>query len=142
VLQSVVMTEGPRMWLTPTYHALRLHAPHIGATALPVALAHGGSLPDGSSAVSATASRSAAGLAVTLINRHYRQAASVRLVCADTPGEARGQVLSADSPRAANSADAPDTVAPTALAVARDGQDGWRVELPPHALATVLIRNA
>ncbi len=36
VLQSVVMTDGPHIWLTPTYHALRLHAPHIGATALQV----------------------------------------------------------------------------------------------------------
>ena len=36
VLQAVVMTEGPRFWRTPTYHALRLHAPHLGATALPV----------------------------------------------------------------------------------------------------------
>src|SRR5205085_5996373 len=85
VLQAVVMTEGSRMWLTPTYHALRLHAPHIGATALPVEIAHGGSLPDGAPAVSATASRTDAGLAVTLINRHYKQEASVQVVCAEAP---------------------------------------------------------
>ena len=36
VLQSVAMTEGNRMWLTPTYHVLRMHTPHLGATALPV----------------------------------------------------------------------------------------------------------
>ena len=36
VLQAPVMTDGARMWLTPTYHALRMHTPHIGATALPV----------------------------------------------------------------------------------------------------------
>jgi alpha-N-arabinofuranosidase len=140
VLQAVVMTDGPRMWLTPTYHALRLHAPHIGATALPVAIDRGGSLPGGSPAVSATASRSSAGLAVTLVNRHYSAAASVRIVCGDAPGQARGQQLTADSPRAANSVDAPDRVVPSALEVTRDGQDGWRVELPPHALATILIQ--
>ena len=48
VLQAPVMTDGARMWLTPTYHALRMHTPHIGATALPVDIAHGDSLPDGS----------------------------------------------------------------------------------------------
>jgi alpha-N-arabinofuranosidase len=137
VLQAVVMTDGPRMWLTPTYHALRLHAPHIGATALPVYVEHGNSLPDGSSAVSATASRTGAGIAITLTNRHYDQPASVRLVGVDASGQAQGQILAADSPRAVNSADAPDRVAPTALGVTRDGQDGWRVELPPHALATI-----
>jgi alpha-L-arabinofuranosidase len=142
VLQAPVMTDGARMWLTPTYHALRLHTPHIGAAALPVEVAHGGSLPDGSSAVSATASRSSAGLAITLINRHFAQSASVGIVCAGAPGHASAQILAAGSPRAANSAGQPNQVAPAALAVARDGADGWRVELPPHALATVTLRTA
>jgi alpha-L-arabinofuranosidase len=139
VLQSVVMTDGPRIWLTPTYHALRLHAPHIGATALPVAISQGASLPDGSSAVSATASRSDAGLAITLINRHYRQEASVRVECADAPGDATGQLLSADSPSAINSVDRPDAVAPVTLSVSSDGPARWHVDLPPHSLATIVI---
>ncbi|HEY3229559.1 MAG TPA: alpha-L-arabinofuranosidase C-terminal domain-containing protein, partial [Roseiflexaceae bacterium] len=134
VLQAPVMTDGARMCLTPTYHALRLHAPHLGATALPVDVAHGSSLPDGTSAVTATASRTGDGVAITLINRHFDQPASVRLVCAGAPERANGQVLAADSPRDGNSADAPDRVAPAALAVPRDGSDAWRVELPPHAL--------
>ena len=141
VLQSVVMTEGDRIWLTPTYHVLRMHAPHIGATALPVAVAGGASLPNGTSAVSGTASRTDAGLAITLINRHIKEEASVRIVCGDTPGQARGELLAADSPRAQNSADQPNRVAPTPLNVVRDG-DGWRVELPPHSLATVALRAA
>jgi alpha-N-arabinofuranosidase len=137
VLQSVVNTEGPAMWLTPTYHALRLHAPHIGATALPAEVAGGDSLPDGTPAVSATASRGPDGLAVTLVNRHFSAGASVRLV-ADA-ASAAGELLAADSPAAANTAKAPDLVAPTALSVARDG-DGWRVELPAHSMATVVLR--
>jgi alpha-N-arabinofuranosidase len=142
VLQSVLMTDGRRMWLTPTYHALRLHAPHIGATALAAEVERGDSLPGGSNAVSVTASRTADGLAITLINRHFDAPASVRVVCADAPEDATGHVLAADTPRATNSADAPDTVAPARLAVARDGRDGWRVELPPHALATIILRSA
>ena len=142
VLQAPVMTDGARMWLTPTYHALWLHAPHLGATALPVEVAHGSSLPDGTSAVTATASRTGDGVAITLINRHFDQPASVRLICAGAPERANGQVLAADSPRAGNSADAPDRVAPAAMAVPRDGSDAWQVELPPHALATVVIRRS
>ncbi len=140
VLQSVVNTEGPRIYLTPTYHALRLHAPHIGATALPVAVEGGEALPGGGPAVSATASRSAEGVAVTLINRHYSAGASVRIACADAPPVAAGQLLAADSPAAANSADEPERVRPAALSVARDG-DAWRVELPPHSMATVTLRS-
>lgn len=141
VLHAPVMTEGARMWLTPTYHALRLHAPHLGATALPVEVGQGHSLPDGSSAVSATASRGNSGLAITLINRHFSRAADVRIDDA-IAGYADGQLLTASAPRAANSANQPDLVVPAALAVHADGPGRWRVELPPHSLATVLIRRA
>ena len=140
VLHAPVMTDGARMWLTPTYHALRMHTPHIGATALPVEVAQSDSLPDGSSAVSATASRTDDGIAITVINRHFHKPASVRLTCADAPERAAGQLLAADSPRACNSAGAPEQVAPVTLAVQPDGHSSWRIELPPHALATVVIR--
>lgn len=136
VLQSVVNTDGARMWLTPTYHVLRMHAPHIGATALPADVTGDAGLPGGMAAVSATASRDQAGVTVTLINRHYRAGVDVRLNCPDAPASVRGVVLAADSPAAANSAANPDRVAPASLSVARDGET-WRVELPPHSLATL-----
>jgi alpha-N-arabinofuranosidase len=140
VLHAPVMTDGARMWLTPTYHALRLHAPHIGATALPVEIEHGNGLPDGSSAVSATASHTENGLALTLINRHFDQGAGVQVLCADAPEQATGQMLTADSPRASNSAEQPDRVAPVRLPITADGRGAWRVEMPPHTLATMLFR--
>jgi alpha-N-arabinofuranosidase len=139
VLHAPVMTDGPRMWLTPTYHVLRLHAPHLGATALPVEIAQSDSLPDGTSRVTATASQSAAGLAVTVINRHLDQAASVGIRAGEFTGAAQGQLLAADTPGAGNSAEAPDRVAPVPLSVAADGPDALRIELPPHAVATILI---
>ncbi len=142
VLHAPVMTDGARMWLTPTYHALRLHRPHLGATALPVQLEHGAALPDGQPAVSATASRTGEGLAVTLINRHISEEARVLVRCGDAPESAAGQILTSASPRDTNSADEPDRVAPAELAVAPDGPGAWRVELPPHSLATIVLRAA
>jgi alpha-N-arabinofuranosidase len=139
VLQSVVNTQGQQLWLTPTYHALRLHAPHIGATALPVSVEGGEGVPGGGAAVSATASRNGDGVAITLINRHYNAPASVRIAGAGGPGAAAGELLAADGPAAANTAGEPERVKPVALSVARDG-DGWRVELPPHSMATVTLR--
>ena len=138
VLQAPVMTEGARMWLTPTYHALRLHAPHIGATALPVEVLGGDTLPDSTAAVSATASRAGDAVAVTLINRHYQKSAAVRIGGAGGGGDAHAQILAANAPNAANTADAPNNVALAALDITRDG-DGWRVELPPHSMATVVF---
>ncbi|MEN9937349.1 MAG: hypothetical protein RLZZ387_3928 [Chloroflexota bacterium] len=139
VLQAPVMTDGARMWLTPTYHVLQMHAPHIGAAALPVEVGHGASLPDGSAAVSATASRTAAGLAVTVTNRHLSSPARVRISAGDAPGQASGTLLAADSAAAGNSAAQPDRVALAALAVNSDGPGAWSVELPPHAVATIVL---
>lgn len=137
VLQSVVNTDSQRMWLTPTYHALHLHTAHIGAQALPVEVAQGDSLPDGTSAVTATASTSPRGTAVTFINRHYTDQATVRF---KTAGKAAsGKLLSADKANMGNTADAPNAVHLVDLAVNRDGVDGWCVELPPHSMATVVI---
>ncbi|HJZ49978.1 MAG TPA: hypothetical protein VKE41_22540 [Roseiflexaceae bacterium] len=70
----------------------------------------------------------------------YQKPASVRMLCANAPERAACEVLAAESPRAYNSVSAPTHVAPAALAVQRDGRDTWRIELPPHALATVVIR--
>jgi alpha-N-arabinofuranosidase len=136
VLQAVAMTDGARMWLTPTYHVLRMHGAHIGATALPVEVT-GASLPDGSGAVSATASQREGRYAVTIINRHLHEAASVRIAGLAATA-ARAELLTADSAAASNSLDQPERVAPAPLDVARDG-GSCRVELPPHSLATLVL---
>lgn len=140
VLQSVVMTDGPHIWLTPTYHALRLHAPHIGAAALAVETDGGERLPDGLAAVTGTASLKDGSLAVTVINRHYREPASVSLR-GELPGSASAQLLAGDSPAAGNSVSQPDAVAPAALAVRPDGSGGYRIELPPHSMATIVFAS-
>jgi len=140
VLQAVVMTEGARFWRTPTYHALRLHGLHLGATALPVDVDLGDSLPDGSPGLSATASRSADGLAVTLINRHRHLGTEV---CLDGDlgfDTAKGLVLTAASPAAANSADNPDNVSLAPLELHVEGHQMWRFDLPAHSMATIRLR--
>jgi len=140
VLQAVIMTDGPRFWRTPTYHALRLHAPHLGATALPVEVDLGDSLPDGSAGLSATASRSADGLAVTLINRHRHLGTEVCLNGSLGFDNASGELLTASSPAAANSAGNPDSVAPAPLALHAEGHQMWRFELPAHSMTTIRLR--
>lgn len=138
VLHAPVMTDGASMWVTPTYYALQMHMPHIGATALPVEVITGQTMQGSeTSAVTATASSTAAGISVSFVNRHYDQPASVLLNIAGTKQVTRAQLLTADSPRAVNSAQTPDRVALSALNVSADGVGQWRIELPPHSLATV-----
>ncbi|MCC7447567.1 MAG: alpha-N-arabinofuranosidase [Anaerolineae bacterium] len=137
VLQAPIMTSGSQMWLTPTYHALHLHTPHIGALALPVETQQADSLPDGSPAVTATASRSDQGLAVTIINRHYAHESTVRFNAAGEQAHAR--LLSADSANAGNDPHYADRVRPGDLVVNRDGRQ-WCIDMPPHSMATVILQ--
>jgi alpha-N-arabinofuranosidase len=139
VLQAPVMTDGTQIWLTPTYYALQMHTPHIGATALPVDISHGPSLPDGSSAVSATASRTDSRISITLINRHYRAAAGVSIQVGTAPEQIQASLLTAAGPQLGNSADNPVRVAPAPLAVTWDSQGQLQAELPPHSLTTIVL---
>lgn len=141
VLHAPVMTEGAAMWLTPTYYALQLHIPHLGAQALPVEVTHGISMPgsENISAVTATASVNAGGSAVTITNRHYDQPTSVSLSAPGTTSVSDARLLAADSPRAINSAAQPDRVKTVALTVHADGAGQWRVELLPHSAATIWL---
>ena len=139
VLQAVVVTDGAAMFRTPTYYALQLHAPHMGATALALEIAAGDALPDGSPGVSGIASRGAIGTAITLTNRHRHAAADVCIELGQTVREPSGQVLAADTPAAMNSIDQPDRVAPRPLAVAAEGRAACRIELPPHSMATLRL---
>jgi alpha-N-arabinofuranosidase len=139
VLHAPVMTSGANMWLTPTYYALQLHTPHIGAEALPVTVEQGTQLSDGSGAVSGTASRTDAGIALTLTNRHYSQSADVSFALDSRYKTTSGQLLSGDSPRAINTADQPDRVKLSPCDVSVDGAGHWRVELPPHSMATIVF---
>ncbi len=139
LLQAPVMTEGARMWCTPNYHVMRLHTPHIGATALPVEHTTGDSLPDGRSAVSATASRTATGMAVTIVNAHFDRPAQVTLTGCDDGRTGSAQIVAAESAEAMNTANDPDHVQATSLEVSRDSAGRWYVEMPPHSVATVVL---
>jgi len=139
VLQAPVMTDGDRIWLTPTYHALAMHTPHIGATALPAEVTAGDALADGSPVVSATASTTDRGLTVTLVNQHRTDGCEVTIATGPSGGSAIATILTAEQPNSQNGLDAPDRVSPQPLTVSADGSGGWRVELPPHSLATITI---
>lgn len=142
VLHAVVMTDGARLYRTPTYHVFRMHAPHIGGVALGVEIARGDTLPGGIGAVTATASRKDGTVAVTLINRHRHSTAEVRLEVREHLARASGWLLTAPSPSAANSVDEPDRVRPVGLRVEGDGAGAWRVDLPAHSIATIELGAA
>ncbi len=128
VPHAPVMTDGMAFWATPTYHVLRMHAPHIGAEALP------GTVEEDSK-VSATATRKDGRLTVSITNRSYRDTNPVHL--SGLSGPATTELLHAPA-EAQNSASEPNRVAPKPLEVKADADGVW-LPLPPHSFATVTV---
>jgi alpha-N-arabinofuranosidase len=143
VLQAMILTDGPKMVLTPTYHVYKLYVPFQGATALPASYTpglyrHGKvEMPR----VDIVAARDTAGKTwVSVVNLDPNAAADVAIdVAGVTANGASGQVLSANKVDAVNTFAAPNTVQPRPIAARReDGKLG--VTLPAASVAVLALQ--
>ena len=139
VLQAMILTDGDRMVLTPTYEVFDLYRPFQGATPLKATLAtppydrDGVALP----AVDASVARGADGaMLLALVNLDPQRAAHVATNLATA---ASGRLLTASTMDAHNTFDRPDAVAPVAYAGRVIG-GRLQFELPPMSIAVVTIR--
>lgn len=143
VLQAMILTDGPKMVLTPTYHVFEMFKVHQGATSLPVDLA----TPDyvnGSThipQVSASASRDAKGLVhLTLVNTDPDHPIRVACSIAGAHGATvTGRVLTAPTMQAHNTFDAPDAVKPAPFSDFSLSADSLGVTLPSKCVAVLEI---
>jgi alpha-N-arabinofuranosidase len=144
VLQAMILTEGPKMVLTPTYHVFRMYVPFQDATFVPVRFDAGIYRSGGTSMprVDAVAARDKDGklwLALTNIdpNRPVEMAVDV---AGATAGAASGEVLAAPRFNSVNTFDAPHTVEPKPIsATQRDGK--LVLTLPPSSVAVVSLEE-
>jgi alpha-N-arabinofuranosidase len=145
VLQAMVLTDGPRMLLTPTYHIFEMYTVHHDATLLPVELKSATyalgevSIP----AVSASASRQPGGaIHLSLVNTDPHQPA--RVLCGVTGAEVKeivqGRVLTAAAITAHNTFEQPEAVKPAAFNAWKKTDAGWEITLPPKSVAVVEMR--
>jgi len=146
VLQAMVLTEGEKMLLTPTYHVFELYKDHRDATSLPIRLDstdyrwEGESIPQ----LSASASRDQAGVVhLTLCNLHPRQDAELSLILHGFTARAiSGRVLSAATMQAHNTFTAPDAVRPAPFTAAQVHPDGQvTVTLPAKSVVSMALEG-
>jgi len=143
VLQAMILTDGARMVLTPTYHVFAMYKPFMGATVLPVELKSPWYNKDQwvMPAVSASAVRDKAGVVhVALANLDPSRAHDVSAALAGVSATGvTGQILTAPAITAANGFDAPATVAPAAFTGARVEGGTLRVTLPPKSVVMLSL---
>ena len=137
VLQSMILTDGGKMVLTPTYYVYKLYLPFQDATLLPLSYAAGEykvdkiTLPK----VDAIAARGKDGkIWLALTNLDPNQPADVPATV--SAGSAVGEVLSAERIDAVNSFDAPQTVKLKPFSAKASGGK-LVLHLPPHSVTVV-----
>lgn len=147
VLQAMILTDGPRMVTTPTYHTYALYRHHQGATSVR-AIVDGPSIDavdtDARGAgwkaldlVSGSASVQGDTLTLSLVNASASDPADVAIsLRGGRASYAEGSVLAAEDIHAHNTFDAPDAVTPRAAAAPAMGEE-IRYTLPPASI-TVL----
>jgi alpha-N-arabinofuranosidase len=143
VLQAMILTDGPRMTLTPTYHAFQMYIPFQGATHLPVEIQSPRYSLDSVNVpvVSVTAARDTSGkLQVGLVNLDPKREA---VVTANVNGAqvsgASGRVLTAKAMDAHNTFDAPEAVKPASISAKKSGGN-LVLRLPPKSVTVVELR--
>jgi alpha-N-arabinofuranosidase len=137
----MILTDGPRMVLTPTYHVYRMYVPFQGATLVPVSFEAGAyaygdiRLPQ----VDAVAARDASGrLWLSLVNVDPNRSARFA-VDGLRATSARGEVLTGTAVDAHNSFSHPTEVAPQPFAGRVAGGE-MQFDLPAKSVAVVEVR--
>jgi alpha-N-arabinofuranosidase len=144
VLQAMLLTDGPRMVKTPTYHVFDLYQPWQDATALPIDVV--GPLYKvgefGLSAVQASAVRDTAGnVHVALVNVDPNRPVSVRVSVSGLQAKAAtGRIITAAAMDAHNGFDTPTVVAPQPFSGATVTGDRLDVMLPTKSIVVLQLR--
>ncbi|MDR2932539.1 MAG: alpha-N-arabinofuranosidase, partial [Oscillospiraceae bacterium] len=145
VLQAIILTEGEKMVLTPTYHVFDMYKVHQDAALLNTALVcdnYSSGEGDGLPKISASASRDKAGtINITLCNIDPEDKASVRCVVDTLPGTAKvtGTVLTAGAMNVHNTFDAPNAIAPTDFNGFTHSGDTLTVDLPAKSVVLISV---
>lgn len=147
VLQAVILTEGEKMVLTPTYHVFNMYKVHQDAVLLDLTLESGSYIYEGIEipAVSATASRDSEGkIHISLCNLNDIEAAEASL---DIRGLARetltveGEVLTGDAIDAHNTFELPDRVQPQPFTAFKLEGEVLSAVLPPISVTVLELSS-
>ncbi|UII23438.1 alpha-N-arabinofuranosidase [Fulvivirga ligni] len=144
VLQAVILTDGEKMLLTPTYYVLNMYKVHHDATLIPVDLKtadyqfNGEKLP----AVSVSASKDKNGAVhITLVNIDAAKSQSVTINLGNIDGKnLTGQILQSDKLQNHNTFDQPNAIQPTDFKDFKHKKNELTVKLPAFSVVMLEIK--
>ena len=142
VLQSVILTDGAKIILTPTYHVFEMYKVHQDAQLLP--LHHDFTpiqgAPDSLPHLHASASAKDGLTHVSLANLHPTQAAQVELqMRGGEYSQASARLLTADALDAHNTFEAPETLAPRDVEITAPNNGALTIDVPPKSVMVIAL---
>jgi alpha-N-arabinofuranosidase len=144
VLQAMILTEGPKMVLTPTYHVFSLFRPFQDATLLPTDM-QAPSYRRGAVRVpslSVSAARTADGaVVVALVNLDPNRALSIDgTLVGFKASKVSGSILSAKAMDAHNTFEAPHAIEPNMFGEAHLSDGKLALSLPAKSVVVLSLR--
>jgi alpha-N-arabinofuranosidase len=144
VLQAMILTDGRKMLLTPTYHVYHMYKPFQEATSLPVDIKTGTYsygkwvVPQ----VSASAAKTRDGAVVVgLANLDPHEGASISAVISGAHAKrVKGEILAADAMDAHNTFEHPDAVHPVRFNGATLAGNRLTAKLPPMSVVVLTVQ--
>ena len=141
VLQAMILTEGDRMILTPTYHVFNMYKVHQNAVHIPATVHsvnydyEGESIP----AITGTASTKDGKVFIGLSNLHTTETLTVDvdLSGGEVSKVSKATILTAPEFNSYNSYDNPNVVAPTDFTAYTLNSGRIEVTMPPHSVVTI-----
>ena len=145
VLQAMVLTEGPQLILTPTYHVFDMYKGHQDATLLPTKVDAEQYVYDmyEMDKVSASASMADDGsILITLNNCDPNSSAKVDLIVRGlTSNNVSARVLTASRMQDHNTFENPQQVAPVPFDKIKIDGDALQFDAPPNSVVAVTVKQ-
>lgn len=145
VLQALILTEGEKMLLTPTYHVFDMYKVHHDATLLPVNVSCGtyGRLGRTMPAVSVTASKDKnEAIHISFVN--IDPSNDIEIVCSlrgiDGAHITQGRIITGEQVTAYNTFDAPEQVCIAEFKQAAYKNGTLSLRLPSKSLVTIELK--
>lgn len=144
VLQSLILTDGPKMVLTPTFYVYELYTVHHDAVSIPLNIhspvyeLNGKSVP----AINASASKDVRGwVHVSIVNVNPN--ASVKMAC-DIRGmrlnEASGKMITGEAINSCNTFEAPNSVISRPFTAFKIDGNVLTVEMPAKSIVMLEVK--
>ena len=145
VLQAMILTEGSKMVLTPTYHVYDMYKVHQDAKLLDFAMLSDDYVCDGETLkkISCSISKDQEGtINATLVNIDPGEGAEVVCHIADFGafGSVEGTVLTADAMNTMNTFDNPNQLQPAGFTDFQVEGDKITVQMPPKSVVLISVK--